>query len=174
MPVGYGACRLSGRDFVSLEGGTATLIVFKNGFSAFTFQLPNSGGSQLANFTTTPMTGLAGSTVGLRVRYAAGPAPTASSGLWLDDLEIDCNAPLSTPPSYAYLQGTSMAAPHVSGAAALLFSAQPGASVAAVRHALLAGVDPDPSLAGKTTTGGRLNAAAALAGSTARPPRRRC
>ena len=138
------------------------MIVFKNGLSAFTFQLPDSAGSQLASFTTAPMTGLAGSTVGLRVRYTAGPAPTASSGLWLDDLELACNAPLSTPPSYAYLQGTSMAAPHVSGAAALLFSAQPGAGVAAVRHALFAGVDPDPSLTGKTTTGGRLNAATAL------------
>ena len=163
VPAGYGACRLSGRDFVSLDGGTASLIVFKNGFSAFTFQLPDSGGSQLANFRTVPMTGLAESTVGLRVRYAAGSSPTAASGVWLDDLEINCNAPLSTPPSYAFLQGTSMAAPHVSGTAALLFSQKPSATVAEVREALLSSVDSNPSLMGKTTTGGRLDAAAAIA-----------
>jgi hypothetical protein len=96
------------------------------------------------------------------VRYVAGSSPLASSGIWLDDLEISCNAPLSTPPSYAFLQGTSMATPHVSGAAGLLFSSEPAATVTEVRNALLAGVDAIPSLAGLTASGGRLDIPKAL------------
>jgi thermitase len=162
LPAGYGACRFLGRDFISLGGGTATLIIFKNGLSAYTFQLPSTGGSQMASFTTVPMTGLAGSTVGIRVRYIAGPSPSTSSGVWLDDLKLSCYAPASTAPVYAFLQGTSMAAPHVSGVAALLFSLKPSATVTEVRDALLDNTDPVASLAGKTVSGGRLDADAAL------------
>jgi subtilisin family serine protease len=81
---------------------------------------------------------------------------------------VDLGAPgvdiLSTTRSGAtgYMSGTSMAAPHVAGAAALLFSRTPSAAVADVRQALLSTVDPVPALAGKTVTGGRLNAARAL------------
>ncbi|MBA3306642.1 MAG: S8 family serine peptidase [Thermoleophilaceae bacterium] len=59
---------------------------------------------------------------------------------------------------WVLLDGTSMAAPHVAGAAALIWSSRPGASVADVRAALLGSVDPVPSLAGRTVSGGRLNA----------------
>jgi subtilisin family serine protease len=163
VPAEYGGCQLSGRDWVSLGGGTFTIIVFKNGFSEYTFEIPNTAGSQMRSFTTAPMSGLAGSNVGIRVRYAAGASPTASSGVWLDDLNLSCYAPLSTPPAYAYLQGTSMAAPQVSGSAALLFSEKPTATVEEVRDALLSSVDPVSSLANKTTSGGRLNAARGLA-----------
>ena len=50
-----------------------------------------------------------------------------------------------------------MAAPHVTGAAALYASSHPGASAEEIRAALLASVLPTASLAGKTTTGGRLD-----------------
>ena len=71
---------------------------------------------------------------------------------------------LSTLPNgqYAAWSGTSMATPHVSGAAALLFSAEPGASVAEVRAAILNGADRLPQLTGKVSTGGRLNVFKAL------------
>lgn len=78
--------------------------------------------------------------------------------------QVDLGAPgvntLSTIPGngYAYYSGTSMATPHVSGVAALAWSLKPTATVAEVRNALLTGVDPVASLAGKTVTGGRLNA----------------
>jgi subtilisin family serine protease len=82
---------------------------------------------------------------------------------------VDLAAPgsriLSTWPSgYAYSSGTSMATPHVSGAAALTFAARSGATPASVKAALLAGVDPVAALAGRTVTGGRLNAYASLTG----------
>lgn len=65
--------------------------------------------------------------------------------------------------SYESLSGTSMATPVVAGAAALLFALKPQATVAEVREALLASVDPLPALSNRVATGGRLNAARALA-----------
>ena len=59
---------------------------------------------------------------------------------------------------YGYLSGTSMAAPEVAGVAALAWAADPNATVAQVRSALLQGVDKIPALAGKVSSGGRLDA----------------
>jgi hypothetical protein len=64
--------------------------------------------------------------------------------------------------------GTSFAAPVVAGVAALAFSAAPNATVADVRRSLLNTVDPVASLAGRTVTGGKLNAYAALHALTGR------
>jgi len=58
---------------------------------------------------------------------------------------------------YASYNGTSMATPHVSGAAALYAAAHPGATAAQIKAAILAGAVATPSLNGKTTSGGRLN-----------------
>ncbi|HEY0660781.1 MAG TPA: S8 family serine peptidase [Lysobacter sp.] len=59
---------------------------------------------------------------------------------------------------YASYSGTSMATPHVTGAAALYKSSHPGASAADVKAAILGTTVPTPSLSGKVVTGGRLNA----------------
>ncbi|MCC7300799.1 MAG: S8 family serine peptidase, partial [Verrucomicrobia bacterium] len=59
--------------------------------------------------------------------------------------------------SYEAMQGTSMATPHVAGAAALLLSAKPGLTHLQLKQALLNTVDPVSSLAAKTVSGGRLN-----------------
>ena len=58
---------------------------------------------------------------------------------------------------YGSLSGTSMATPHVTGGAALYASTHPGATAQQIRGAILGAVVPTASLAGKTTTGGRLN-----------------
>lgn len=67
---------------------------------------------------------------------------------------------------YAYYQGTSMATPHVSGAAALILSGSwtTTPTVSVLRAAILNNVDQLPSLAGKTATGGRLNVCGAVPG----------
>ena len=71
--------------------------------------------------------------------------------------------------SYGTYNGTSMATPHVSGVASLLWSQNPGWTSNQVKAAILDKGDPLPALAGKTVTGKRLNAAKAL-GSVVTPP----
>ena len=63
---------------------------------------------------------------------------------------------------YGYMSGTSMAAPLVSGVAALAWSVKDAATYSEVRGALLGGVDRVASLSGKVATGGRLNALGTL------------
>ena len=59
--------------------------------------------------------------------------------------------------TYSSYNGTSMATPHVTGAAALYASTHPGATAAQIKAAILGSVIATPSLNGKTVTGGRLN-----------------
>jgi subtilisin family serine protease len=63
--------------------------------------------------------------------------------------------------TYQYLSGTSMAAPHVTGAAAFLLGRFPGMSAEDVKARLLGLVDPLVGLAGRCVSGGRLNLALA-------------
>src|SRR2546426_7989049 len=58
--------------------------------------------------------------------------------------------------TYSYFSGTSMATPHVSGAALLVLS-KCALDTASLKTLLLNNVDPIPSLSGMTVTGGRLN-----------------
>jgi subtilisin family serine protease len=64
--------------------------------------------------------------------------------------------------TYGFKDGTSMASPHVAGAAALALAARPGASTSFLRYALLHSVDAQPGWNGWSVTGGRLNANAAV------------
>ncbi|MEO7262126.1 MAG: S8 family peptidase [Jatrophihabitantaceae bacterium] len=63
---------------------------------------------------------------------------------------------------YSSYDGTSMATPHVTGAAALYASTHPGATAATIKNALLSSAVATASMAGVTVTGGRLDAFAAL------------
>jgi subtilisin family serine protease len=59
---------------------------------------------------------------------------------------------------WAFASGTSMATPHVAGAAALALAQRPGSSTGDLKQAILGSVDQRPALQNKVATGGRLNA----------------
>lgn len=63
---------------------------------------------------------------------------------------------------YAYMSGTSMAAPYVTGVAALIKSKYPTITTAGIKEAILDGTVSRSALSGKVLTGGSLNAYNAL------------
>jgi subtilisin family serine protease len=167
VPAGFRNCILEQTRSLSLGGGSFRYEVRLDG-SLLKSSTPDDSTGRYSLSLGDELLG--GGEVDVRFRYTAGFSPTVSNGVWLDDIELRCAEPVGDASGYYFLQGTSMAAPHVSGAAALLFSLQPSATVTAVREALLGSVDPVPALAGKTVTGGRLNAAAAVDLFDAAPP----
>lgn len=81
-------------------------------------------------------------------------------GVGVVELHIDTTQPNSD--VYRVDTGTSMAAPHVAGVAALVWAQKPSASYKDVINAVELGGDSIPALAGKTVTGRAVNAAGAL------------
>lgn len=105
---------------------------------------------------------------GVKVGTAGYGATTIDLGAPGTDIYSSCVGD-----TYCYKTGTSMAAPHVTGAIALLWSHaaeeyllqyrnSPGAAALEMKDYILDGVDPVQSLVGITVSGGRLNLAGAL------------
>ncbi len=85
-------------------------------------------------------------------------------GVYIDDVVLTRQPIVIN--SYAYesrgWSGTSMAVPFVSGVAGLVWSVDSSLGYAQVKDIILNSVDKKPLLSGKTSTGGRVNAYAAV------------
>jgi len=97
----------------------------------------------------------------VRFRFTSDAVLNAD-GVHIDDLRVRCSSSSYSSADNGYMSGTSMASPHVAGAAALVKALRPGATVAQLRADLLQGGDPVAPLALTTTSGRRLNARGAL------------
>jgi len=92
-------------------------------------------------------------TANFRLRFRMKTTTNDGKPGWLiDDVGIGIGAT-----TYAYMSGTSMATPQVSGAAALRASVCKDDSASDIRTDILGSVDPLSDLTGKVSTGGRLN-----------------
>ena len=108
------------------------------------------------------------SRVYLRFVMSNPQSGNTSDGIYFDDITFRCTNPSTTAnAAYQFLDGTSMATPHVAGAAAVVLSHEPSLTVSQLKSRLMSTVDPVPALAGKTVTGGRLNLYRALGTQTA-------
>jgi len=86
-----------------------------------------------------------------------------ADGIYLDDLEISGVSSFDDgSEQYAFVSGTSFAAPVVSGVSALLLANRPELSVREVREILLQSVTPIDGLKDKVVSGGIVNAKSAL------------
>lgn len=161
-PYGIGA---SSSDYMTLEtsgdGTTFTEIARWNEYS-----LQNGGGVEL--------TGISGYgdilTIGIsavdftsnfkyRLRWVtdSDSAYGSGNGCYIENFKILTYTD-GTDEQYDFMNGTSMAAPHVAGLAGYLWSIDPGASMSEIIANILSNGDTLPSLATKTVTGRRINA----------------
>ena len=147
-------------DFVSVEmatasGGPWTDISF-GGWSG------NTGPSTFFIFTEDAAAFDNRANVFIRFRLKSD-ASNQANGARIEDIVLKCVGVPGPTGSYALLDGTSMATPHVAGVAALVLSKNWQLTTAQLRTAILSSGDTVPGLAGKVATGDRVNVAAALA-----------
>jgi len=92
-------------------------------------------------------------------------------GVYIDNVEMTAQniSITSNFNNYTYANGTSMAAPHVTGVAGLLLAIDPTLTNIELKDIILNTVDPVPGLSGQVLTGGRLNAYKALLSITPPP-----
>ena len=161
----YGTAEL-GYDVLWVEASTNTVI-----WNPVTLQIsgnPNLGIGVTGTFAswTAIMADLesydGSSSVYVRFRLVSDSINSAD-GYYIDDVKITAASSSYNGDEYAFKQGTSMAAPHVAGLAALLKAHNPALNNIQIKAAIEDRVDFKSVLNNKVATDGRINAAAALA-----------
>ncbi len=99
----------------------------------------------------------------LRFRWVTNSSDNSYNGCVVDDVKVIKKVVSDgLDEQYGYSNGTSMAAPHVAGLAALIKGYNPDLTVAQVKNIILTSGDTVPSLATTTSSGKRINAQKAL------------
>lgn len=96
-------------------------------------------------------------------------ASNVDDGVYIDDVIFKARDLLIAGYDYIAYNGTSMAAPHVAGLAALIWAEDDSLTHSEVKERILNGVEVKTSLKEKTLTGGRINAYNSLLNMPASP-----
>ncbi len=142
-------------------------------FSAGNFGPTAGTSASPANYPESLSVGAVGSTDAIWAYSSAGPSTCGGRTRVFPDLVAPGVSVLSADlfGGFQYLSGTSIAAPHVAGAAALLLGAHPTLSAAGVESALTGGaVDLGPAGPDERYGNGRLDVMAADARAATAPP----
>jgi Ca2+-binding RTX toxin-like protein len=118
-----------------------------------------------ANYSTIAMAGYEAVVSVASITSTGALSSFSNFGATTVDIAAPGSSIVSTLPigeRYSSWSGTSMAAPHVTGAVALYASEHPDATAAEIRAALLNSAAATPSLGGLMVTGGRLDIGALL------------
>jgi serine protease len=168
---GSGPCGITTQNAINSARSRGTVVIVAAGNSG-----TDAGSASPANCTgvvTVAATNRAGgrayySNYGTRVDVAAPGGDTRTYG---GGILSTLNAGSTTPgiDSYAFYQGTSMAAPHVAGVAALMLSKTPGLSPDQIESTLKSTARAFPA-ACSGCGAGIVNAQAALGGGSTPPP----
>lgn len=143
------------RDAIARAGNANILFIAAAGNSAQNLDTTPSypASYRLPNLITVAAVDRSGQRASFS-SYGVGSVQLAAPGV-----EIVSTVPTSTGGAgYAYMSGTSMATPHVAGAAALYASLNPCASAVQIREALLHLAVQDPQLTGVVESNRRLDA----------------
>ncbi len=163
--TGQRGCRWDSRVRLQTELDTDGILAETSRNAGTSWQIINgASGSSNAQFIPFTWGDLADGAADsqFRFRFIANDSQVFD-GVYIDNVRVVCVAgPPSGTTDYQFFQGTSMATPHVAGLAGLLLSVNPNLTVAQLRNAILNTVDRKASLSGKVSTGGRINARAAL------------
>ena len=162
-------CKLSYELRLSTEGGKDALIVEASRDAQSWSKVEGWSGSSDGTWRqmTDPLQAFDGAKeVFLRFRLRSDGAVN-DAGADIDNVRVHCQSQNYSGQEFRSASGTSMAAPHVAGVAALLKAVDPQASTSQIVSALLTGAETVPGLTGKVASSGRLSAVGALEALTA-------
>ena len=90
--------------------------------------------------------------------YFTSDESIVDDGWYIDDVTVTAASAIYAGTEYQFMQGTSMAAPHVSGIAGLIKAFDPSLTNTEIKLAIESSVDAKAGLSGLVATGGRVNA----------------
>ncbi|MGC4097788.1 MAG: S8 family serine peptidase [Nitrospira sp.] len=164
--TGQRGCRLDSRIRLQTERDADKVLAETSPNNGTSWQIINElSGSSNAEFIPITWGDIADGVTDSRFRFRfTSNGSQVFDGVYVDNVRVFCaeGQPSGTT-DYQFFQGTSMATPHVAGLAGLLLSVNPNLTVVQLRNTILNTVDRKASLSGKVSTGGRINARAALA-----------